>query len=64
MNNPVCKCRRGIAGRFDGKCGHCRTKAERRLHDTWVRRGCPPVTSKTPVWLWPKEGSDDRREGP
>lgn len=50
----VCKCRRGYAGRFDGKCGYCRTKDERMRHELWVRKGCPPVTASTPVWQWPK----------
>ncbi len=53
-SQKVCSCRRGYAGRFDGKCAHCRTKRERELHRLWVYRGCPDVTSNVPIWEWPK----------
>lgn len=37
MNKPtVCKCGQGYASRFDGKCGHCRSRREHQAHRTWV----------------------------
>lgn len=29
---PTCKCGRGKRSAYDGKCGHCRTNRERRVH--------------------------------
>lgn len=28
-----CKCGKGRASQWDGKCGHCRTKKEQRDHE-------------------------------
>ena len=28
----VCRCRRGYASAYDGKCGYCRSKRERKEH--------------------------------
>lgn len=42
MVNPPCKCGRGIASRFDGKCGHCRTRREGKEYRAWINRPDPP----------------------
>lgn len=47
--NPPCKCGRGIASRFDGKCGHCRTRRERIDYGKWLNRPAPPVI---PTLVW------------
>lgn len=31
MSGAVCKCRRGYASRFDGKCDNCRTRREKLI---------------------------------
>lgn len=61
--HKVCKCGRGYYSRFDGKCGHCRTKAERRLHEYWVYCSSPNVTSDVPTWEWPRPVQPDRDAG-
>lgn len=46
--NPPCRCGRGIASRFDGKCGHCRTRRERIEYGKWLNR--PALTVPTLEW--------------
>lgn len=31
-NRITCKCGRGKVSAWDGRCGHCRTKREREIH--------------------------------
>lgn len=31
-NKSICKCGRGYKSKYDGKCGHCRTKREKKTH--------------------------------
>jgi hypothetical protein len=41
MAGKTCRCRRGKASAYDGKCGNCRTQRERkaveRMRDGWPR---------------------------
>lgn len=46
--NPPCRCGRGIASRFDGKCGHCRTRRERIEYGKWLNR--PELSVPTLEW--------------
>ena len=39
----TCKCGKGAASRYDGKCGHCRTPREQKTHTFKVVRGLYPV---------------------
>lgn len=34
----VCRCGKGYMSHYDHKCGHCRSKSERRNHETLLRR--------------------------
>jgi hypothetical protein len=36
----TCKCGRGKASHYDGKCGHCRTRKERKIHSRLINQ--PP----------------------
>lgn len=48
----VCKCGRGAVSAYDGKCGHCRTKKERKRHQHLLMK------SHTYITL-PQEKNDD-----
>lgn len=39
-SRKTCRCGRGKASAYDGKCGHCRTQRERKAVDR-MREGWP-----------------------
>lgn len=37
-DEKVCKCGKGYVSKHDGKCGHCRTKKEKKALDDAFRK--------------------------
>ena len=43
MTHETCKCGRGKVSKYDGKCGHCRTRKEQKTHQWKCYNGLYPT---------------------